>query len=103
MLSSTDDRQGGVENWSKDRDRYVVLLHLYSLTEGDSAPSVTPQKIMRDLALSVGYADSLLRELIKVGFVRLGAEDRLVLTSQAVRYIEKEAGRRRSIRLTPEK
>lgn len=94
------DEQGQREQWSVERERFVVLLHLYTLREATPTTGWTPTTVMRDLGFSSDRVDIVLKPLIESGFLaHAGSSDGLTLTPRARTYLEREAGRRRSVRI----
>lgn len=94
------EEQDRHEQWCVERERFVVLLHLYTLRQVTPSAALTPAKVMRDLGFSSDRVQMVLDPLIRAGFLSLvGSGEGLVLTSRARAYLEREAGRRRSVRL----
>ena len=94
------DERDRHEQWCVERERFVVLLHLDTLREVTPTEACTPAKVMRDLGFSSDRVQMVLDPLIKAGFLApAGSSEGLVLTARAREYIEREAGRRRSVRL----
>ena len=86
------------EREARERDRYIVLLHLYTLCLEGSPASVAPQRIARDLALSEAYEEDVVRDLVRAEMAAF-AGAAVVPTARGVDYLERRAGRRRTIRL----
>ena len=83
-----------------ERDSYIVLLHLYTLTELAPVLCLAADRLVRDLGLPESRAEKIVRGLLDSEYVEYcGSGQGLVLTAKGVRYIEREAGRRRSVRL----
>ena len=88
------------EQWAVERDRYVVLLHLYNIGSIKRGSSLTTEKITRDLGLSPFRAHVLLTNLSDAGYLRsTGRSEGLELTAQGMDYIQNRARRRQSLRL----
>jgi hypothetical protein len=90
---------GTCSEWSEERLRYRVLRSVYDHAGGDCTSCVTPAEVGCDL--SVTYED-LYRAtalLVEHGFLFRMASDSLCITPRGIRYIERAAGRRLSLRL----
>jgi hypothetical protein len=83
-----------------ERERYAVLLHLYTYGLLSQMEGIPGDRIMRDLGLRQARTDGLLRSLLLAEYLDYSGTGRgLLLTGKAVDYLEKGAGRRRSLRL----
>ncbi|MEX2583553.1 MAG: hypothetical protein WD766_09770 [Gemmatimonadota bacterium] len=88
------------EEWALERDAYVVLLHLYTVTQAAPSAALAPERITRDLGFTESNSDVILRALLYEGYVEhCGSAQGLTLTGKGSDYIERKAGRRRSLRL----
>lgn len=92
------------ESWQRqvsvERERYAVILHLYTYQELTPASCWTEERIMRDLGFSPERAELVLSTLVEAGFLhRSGPGQALALTAEAIAYLNGGAGRRRSVRL----
>ena len=100
MTSTVSDRRTEGERWGLERDRYLALLHLYNLAGSAGVGLLTAETIMRDLAFTAARADLIVGTLVRGGLVHQSVVGGgLTLSPAGVRYIEREAGRRRSVRL----
>jgi hypothetical protein len=93
------DRDGEIE----DRDRYVILLHLYTLSQAGPVGQLGIERITSDLGLRETRCIELLRSLESGGYIASAVGDRVAVTTRGCEYIEKLAGRRRSLRLRAER
>jgi hypothetical protein len=102
MSSAIPDPTRRREKWLADRDRFIILLHLYNIRDFESPTSLTAERLMRDLGFAADRTEHLVRSLIFSEFLEYSGHGQgLDLTRAAIKYIEKEAGRRRSVRLLP--
>jgi predicted transcriptional regulator len=88
--------------WSEERLRYTVLQSIYRRVGTDCAATITASQIGAEL--SIGYEELFrtISALAQHGFLFEVAEGpRVCITPRGIRYIEKAAGRRMSVRLTP--
>jgi hypothetical protein len=93
------DRDGEIE----DRDRYVILLHLYTISQTGPVGHLGIERIASDLGLLEVRCIALLRSLESGGYIAHTFGDRVTVTTRGCEYIEKLAGRRRSLRMRPER
>lgn len=92
--------EGQREEWSLERDRYLILLHMYNLGPSVRTGSLTAEKIARDLAFTAARTELIVGTLIDFGLIQQSiVGGGLDLSPAGTRYIEREAGRRRSVRL----
>lgn len=94
------------EEWRRqvtaERDRYIVLLHVFTCGDPPFVEFWTAEQIVRDLGLSRDQAESVLGTLVGAGFLsRSGAADGVAITQKGRDYLQRGAGRRRSIRIPP--
>ena len=100
MVMSSPHSSPGPGEWALERDRYVILLHLYTMRRADGAGSLRLHSIMRDLGVHLDCAESLVGPLKRANLVEESSSgDALALTAAGVAYIERGAKRRRSVRL----
>jgi predicted transcriptional regulator len=88
--------------WSEERLRYTVLRSIYERVGADCAATTTATQIGAEL--SIGYEELFrtISALVQHGYLFEVAEGpRVCITPRGIRYIEKAAGRRMTIRLTP--
>jgi hypothetical protein len=84
----------------QQRNAYVVLLHVYThaLTTEDS-PEIAVEALERDLALPRQEARALVWRLVRHGYLReVPGRTEVALTPAGQAYLERGAGRRRSVR-----
>lgn len=87
--------------WREERLRYQILRSVYDQTGGDCAHTVSATQLLR--AQPVRYEDlfQAVHFLAERGYLFLMGEGLLVcVTPKGVRYIERSAGRRQSLRLS---
>jgi hypothetical protein len=85
--------------WSEERLRYRILRTIYDRTGADCVTSMTATEI--GTYLSVGYEDlfRVIHFLAEHQFLFPIAEGpRVCITPKGIRYIEKAAGRRMTLR-----
>lgn len=94
------DGESDPEDRIIERERYAVLLHLYThglLAEYGGLPC---NRIVRDLGFREARADDLVQSLLSGHYVDDNGSVRgLAVTPKGIHYIERGAWRRRSIRL----
>jgi hypothetical protein len=83
----------------RDRERYVILLHLFTLTQAADEDIFPSERIVLDLGFSQDRADALIQGMVLAGYLRYAVGDSLALTRKGMDYIERQAGRRRTLRL----
>src|SRR4051812_13408028 len=83
----------------RERDAFVVLLHLWNLSRGPSSLGTVARGVAQDLAFDREAFAAALEILHSAGFVRYPFPDRLRLTALGAHYIQQAAGHRRSVRL----
>lgn len=83
-----------------ERDRFVLLQHIYTLTQATPGTLLPERRIWEALAFSETEALPLLKSLRWAGYLE---EDvggfRIGVTRKGIDYIERHAGRRQSVRL----
>ncbi len=87
--------------WSEERLRYTVLRSIYKRVGTDCAATTTATQVGAEL--SIGYEELFrtLSALVHHGYLFEVAEGpRVCITPRGIRYIEKAAGRRMTVRLT---
>jgi hypothetical protein len=101
MPMQSEERVG--EQRTLERELYIVLLHLYSLSEEIPPGAWDAETIMRDLGFSAERVQLVLRALLGAGLLgRPTSGEGFVLTPRATVYLQGGAGRRRSVRLQDE-
>jgi hypothetical protein len=84
----------------RERHRYVILLHLYTLGEESVERGLPMDRVVRDLGFRQQEAEALVAALVRSGYVEYWTTTPGVkLTDRGIEYIERLAGRRRSLRL----
>jgi hypothetical protein len=83
----------------RERDSFVFLQYIYTVTEADTTRAVGSSKAADDLGFCRAEASELIDHLTRFGyFTEVSPGNRLALTSKAVEYIEGLAWRRHSVR-----
>jgi DNA-binding IclR family transcriptional regulator len=83
----------------EERQRFRVLERAYALTDGDCGRVLLGRELADRLGLSLESIFRHLEYLASRRYLRyIGAGPRVCLDPRGVKYVEAEAGRRRSIR-----
>lgn len=99
-MPSTERHDRNFEQEGLERDRYIVLLHLYTLGQASHAPTFPLGRIMKDLGFPSSRTDQIVHDLIEGQYLEdSGTAEGVMLTAKARLYLEHTAGRRRSVRL----
>ena len=89
-----------VEEERRERDRFLLLQHVFTLAEADPTTLLPAEQGWRDLGFSRTEGLSRIEGLVDGGFlVERGPRLQVNLTPRATEYLERVAGRRRSVRL----
>jgi hypothetical protein len=100
MSNSVQREQRNLEEEGLERDRYIVLLHVYTLTWVGPTPSLTSERIIQDLGFTRSRGNLILHGLMLEEYLQYATTgEGVVLTRRGVDYIEHAAGRRHSLRL----
>jgi len=87
------------ERERKERERFIVLLHVYTVTAHEWS-AVTVERIASALALAYDEARAILDLLLLHSYVvPVGGGTGVVVGKRGAEYIERLAGRRRSLRI----
>jgi DNA-binding MarR family transcriptional regulator len=98
MLESPLQSEGQLTQRIIERERFAVLLHLYTYGHF-TADGIASDRIMKDLGLRQNRAEVLIRSLLGAEYLEhCRSGQGLVLTEKGREYIERHAGRRRSVR-----
>lgn len=90
------------EQERRERESFVVLQHLYTLSDANPAESLPSGRIRDALGFSEPGFGELVEHLATVGYVtRIGGGSLLSITPAGAEYIERLAWRRRSVRAPP--
>ena len=96
MRAGTRERNVAAER--RERERYVILQHLHSLEKETAGMSV--RKIAGDLGFPHCSAEVIVEHLITTGYLVCTPGIPCIRTSRrGAEYIERLAGRRRSLRV----
>ena len=93
-----DDRGRDFSRERRERDSFLLLLHLYSLSEG-TLVELPGDQVARDLGFEQREVRRLVHHLEVGGYVRSLLGERVSITTQGMDYIERGARRRHSVRL----
>lgn len=84
----------------QERERFIVLLHVYNLTWRAFAPALPIPRLADTLALRRDDAEAIVSLLLHHALVRaVGGGGAVEVAPRGVEYVEHLAGRRRSLRL----
>lgn len=93
-------RERDFEEERRERDRFLLLQHAFTLAEGDPTTVLPGGRVWRDLGFSRTEGSALVDGLIRGGYLEERCTGRLVrLTRQGADFLERRARRRRSVRL----
>jgi hypothetical protein len=81
-----------------EREAFVLLLHVDSVSSGDPTVEVSDLSLGRDLAFERSHLSLLLDHLAAGGFVRCVPNGGVSVTPRGVDYLREQARLRRSIR-----
>lgn len=99
MATITQNDQALFEQRAVERDRYVVLLHMYTLREVAPSSPCSIDKLTRDLGFTCAHAQLVIGSLAEEGYLaRQGPGECYQLAARGVEYVETGARRRRSVR-----
>ena len=88
------------EEEARERDRFVILLHMHTMSDATAGGPLPTDRILKDLGFTRARADQLLESLYLAEYIRwTGLGDGVTLSRMGRDYIERLAGRRRSVRL----
>ena len=96
-------REAGDNEWDEERLRYEVLSTVYELSGAVCQRAVTGSQI--GAALGLRYEDLFraIQYLEQYGFLKyMDSGARMCITPKGLRYVEELAGRRRSLRESPD-
>lgn len=87
-----------------ERDSYILLQHVYTLTGADPRVPVSLTRAGGDLGFAPQEASRLVHHLNRVGYMRESATGlHLSLAPAGIDYLERNAGRRHSVRSDPDR
>ncbi len=88
-----------LEQMNRERHRYAVLEQLYLLTGEDCEHAVSPGEIETQMEMPAATQLPVVRDLVRMGYMQYaGSGGNICLTEKGVRYLQKDAWRRRSVR-----
>lgn len=94
------EREGQPLEWTEEQLRYRILRAVYDQAGGDCVETVTATEIGAGLGLAHEDLFRSLNLLEQANFLfRVDDEPSVCVTPKGIRYLEKHAGRRRSVRL----
>jgi hypothetical protein len=82
----------------QERDAFLVLYHIFSVTAANPDVELAAETLARDLAFERPDITLLVDHLALCGCVRCQLEGGLSITPDGIDYIGQAAGRRRSVR-----
>lgn len=82
----------------RERDSFILLQHIYTITEADPSRSVMGSAVAKELGLSDAEASELVEHLSGLGYFEEHSGRELGMSQKAVDYIEGLAWRRHSVR-----
>jgi hypothetical protein len=82
----------------QQRESYLLLAHLFSVSGGDGSVPLAELDLARDLAFDQRTVLRGIEHLTTTGYLRWNAHGELFVTSRGVAYVATEAGHRQSIR-----
>lgn len=82
----------------RERESFILLQHVYTVTEADPGRSVISSTIARDLGFSEAEASELIEHLGGLGYFEEHSDRELGMSTKAIEYIEGLAWRRHSVR-----
>lgn len=86
--------------WKDERTRYRILDSVYRRAGGTCTESVAASAIADDLGIASDRLRRILAQLAEGGYLfAVGPGPLVCITPRGIRYIEKSAGRRKSLRL----
>lgn len=98
-------RHGGRNNRRRpelerlERDSFILLQHVYTVTGADPAMPVNGTRVGNDLGFAPDEASRLIHYLNWVGYMKESAAGpHLSLAPEGIEYLERRAGRRHSVR-----
>ena len=82
-----------------ERDSFILLQHVYTVTGADPAVAVNGSRVGQELGFAEEEASRLIHYLNWVGYMKQSAAGpHLSIAPGGVEYLEREAGRRHSVR-----
>ena len=85
----------------KERSSFVLLQHLYSLSQELPGP-LSARRLAAELGFTIQEEFACAKLLARTGLAKWDEIDQLTLTRAGRDYIERDARRRRSVRLPAE-
>lgn len=99
--AATEEREE--ERIRMERESFVVLQHMYTLSGGDDGAAVALPRVSGELGFEAPRFTRLIDHLAAVGHVSpIAGGTFAAITAAGVDYIERLAWRRRSVRLARE-
>ncbi len=97
MLQTRSDRDLEQESW--EQRRYTLLEQLYLLTGENCEHAVSPEELERELDTAAAIPVPLIEDLVRLGYVQYsGTGSKICITANGIKYLQRDAWRRRSIR-----
>jgi Mn-dependent DtxR family transcriptional regulator len=82
----------------RERKSFILLQHVYTITEADPGRTVVGSTIARDLGFGESEARELIEHLGGLGYFEMHSDRELGMSTKAIEYIERLAWRRHSVR-----
>ncbi len=82
-----------------ERDSFVFLQHVYTLSGGGSISAIAGQQVARQLGFTAETTQRLMEHLVAADFLTQSDGGNVSITKNGRDYIERAAQRRRSVRL----
>lgn len=87
-----------------ERDSFILLQHVYTVTGADPAAPVNGSRVGMELGFAPDESSRLIHYLHWVGFMKESASGpHLSLAPEGIEYLEHRAGRRQSVRADSDK
>jgi hypothetical protein len=87
------------ESERSERDSFVVLQHVYSLSGGNIETMIAPDQLTVSLGFRIAETLHLVDHLIEAGLLARGPRGSISITASGSDYVRRLAWRRRSVRL----
>ena len=94
-----DLQESSVRTVQRDRNSFILLQHLYTLSDSDRSLVFDTYRVGADLGFSQGITRDLVAHLSAAGCVHVGLGGKEIgISSEGIRYLQ-GAWRRRSVRI----
>jgi len=82
----------------QQRESFLLLVHLFSVSGGDGSVPLSELDLARDLAFDHPTVLRSIEHLTTTGHLRWDADGELFITARGVEYVAAEAGNRQTVR-----